>query len=305
MMFTHLDKPESNPFGPDQEAAEIDSAASPAANAGHRTAWGHIASGAFLMAEMAVKAKAWGQLAQALDLAETASNRGSLNAALLGEIFGHAPAPDLSNQVIAACHEAGMSATPAAIASARAAVREHQATRKAAREAAEAAKRRDERRQQNEAARMRAEARAAALPAYKAEQAAKAAEAKAAKAAAEAKAVADKAAKIEAAKADLAAKEATWPVGVTGIRYMPARALPEAAIHGAAYCGTREQPALSRYTAKVPEFFPAVEVSLIAGDTTKAQLDIKLAAMVAAGNAIIVDGLVITDEAEHCIVDLM
>ena len=145
-MFNHLDQPEGNPYGPDHQAMEAAPRSSSAASE-RRAKWGSVLNGAILFTAMAVQAREWAKVRQGEELMAMASGRAGLDAALLSAIFGgDVPAVDMSNRLLVACFEAGKTATPDAVDQARQVVRANRGQREAA-----AQDRRDAERTQHEA----------------------------------------------------------------------------------------------------------------------------------------------------------
>lgn len=120
--------PEVNPFGPDQNVADL------GGNAAERRAqWGVVLKGAALYTAMAVQARDWVKAKQGEELMSTASGRAGLESALLVAICGgEVPAVDMSNRLLVACFEAGKTACDEQVAKARAVVQENKASREAA-----------------------------------------------------------------------------------------------------------------------------------------------------------------------------
>lgn len=138
-MFSHLQSPEENPFGPSSENCATGVAAV-GQKAERRAQWGAVLRGATLYTAMAVKARDWAKVRQGEELMTTAGGRAGLDSSLLTAIFGgEVPAIDLSNRLLTACYEAGQTASDQAIAEARAVVRENKASRETAAKSRQAA----------------------------------------------------------------------------------------------------------------------------------------------------------------------
>ena len=133
-MFDHLLKnPEGNPFGPDQGAVFAEPASSAGQQAERRAQWALALKGATLFTAMAVQARDWAKARQGEELIANASRLGGVDSALLTAIFGgEVPALDLSNRLMAACYEAGQTASDKDVATARELVRVNKAGREAA-----------------------------------------------------------------------------------------------------------------------------------------------------------------------------
>jgi hypothetical protein len=125
-IFNHLNEPEGNPFGPERPGAIAESQASGGGSeqSERRAQWSLVLNGAVLFTAMAVNHRDWAKARQGESLIATASGRAGVDSALLTAIFGgEVPQVDMSNPMIAACHDAGKSASAEQLAIAREVVR--------------------------------------------------------------------------------------------------------------------------------------------------------------------------------------
>ena len=220
-MFDHLHTPEGNPFGPDQGAVFAEPASSAGQQAERRAQWGVVLKGAILYTALAVQARDWAKARQGEGLITAASGRGGLDSALLTAIFGgEVPALDLSNRLLAACYEAGQTASDNAVAAAREVVRANRAGREAVAQSRRTAERATEKAAY--AAKKAADKAEwdAAAPARKTAADHAAAEKLAAQAAAAEKAAAAKAAAQAETQVAVAKITATASVGYSGALYL-------------------------------------------------------------------------------------
>ena len=304
MNFSHLQAPEVNPFGPDR-AVMIDPApASAGLQAERRAQWALVLKGAILFTAMAVKARDWAKARQGEELVTWASNNSGLDAALLRGIFGgEVPAVDMSNRLLAACLNAGKTATDAEVAKAREVVRANKAAREAAAQARRDAER-AERAAQNRAERVvRAEIRANRDAAKElAEQA------RAQKKAAEEAAYAVKKAAFDAAVASepVRALIDRWNGFEGATPEVRAAAETIAAELRAAGVAADTLFALSGQWGRIKVLAGNLSVTVFADDLRQEPSPVRRARLIdehLAAGAILIDGVILTDDGQEIAVE--
>lgn len=305
MNFSHLQAPEVNPFGPDRAVLIDPAPASAGLQAERRAQWALVLKGASLFTAMAVKARDWAKARQGEELVTWASNNSGLDAALLRGIFGggEVPAVDMSNRLLAACLNAGKTATDAEVAKAREVVRANKAAREAAAQARRDAER-AERAAQNRAERVvRAEIRVNRDAAKElAEQA------RAQKKAAEEAAYAVKKAAFDAAVASepVRALIDRWNGFEGATPEVKATAETIAAELRAAGVAVDTLSALSGQWGRIKVHTGNLTVTVFADDLRQEPSPVRRARLIderLAAGAILVDGVILTDDGQEIAVE--